>query len=93
MDFLTHSGMVFLNRYKFQMLLLQEIRYCINLIVSKHLKWLGLCFFWVRVRVMIKVRVRITIRYMIIARHIVDITNVRAKHYWIDIRTNSMRCL
>ena len=28
-----------------------------------------------------------------IARRIVDVTNVRAKHYWIDIRTNSTRCL
>ena len=26
-----------------------------------------------------------------IARRIVDVTNVRAKHYWIDIRTNSIR--
>ena len=28
-----------------------------------------------------------------IAHHIVDVTNVRTKHYWIDIRTNSLRCL
>ena len=28
----------------------------------------------------------------LIARRIVDVTNVRAKHYWIDIRTNSTRC-
>ena len=27
-----------------------------------------------------------------IARRIVDVTNVRARHYWIDIRTNSKRC-
>ena len=27
------------------------------------------------------------------ARRIVDVMNVRAKHYWIDIRTNSTRCL
>ena len=27
-----------------------------------------------------------------IAGRIVDITNVRAKHHWIDIRTNNTRC-
>ena len=29
----------------------------------------------------------------LIAHPIVDVTNVRAKHCWIDIRTNSTRCL
>ena len=29
---------------------------------------------------------------LLLARRIVDVINVRAKHYWIDIRTNSMHC-
>ena len=28
-----------------------------------------------------------------IARRKVNVTNVRAKHFWVDIRTNSTRCL
>ena len=38
-------------------------------------------------------RVSLFHRCKLIARRIVDVKNVRAKHYWIDIRTNSTRCL